>query len=78
VDENPTLWHPNHQVVVLEIENVNKLKMALYFNHTMNFQEWGEKQKRRSELVLALKKCFEELHITYYLLPLEVRLTETK
>ncbi|PRQ28023.1 putative mechanosensitive ion channel MscS [Rosa chinensis] len=78
VEGNPTLWHPNHQIVVLEIENVNKLKLALYFSHTMNFQEWGEKQKRRSEMVMALKKCLEDLHITYYLLPLEVRLTETK
>ncbi|KAL6216844.1 hypothetical protein ACLB2K_010062 [Fragaria x ananassa] len=77
VEGNPTLWHPNHAVVVVEIENMNKLKMALYFCHTMNFQEWVEKQKRRSEMVMALKRCFDELQITYYLLPLEVRLTET-
>ncbi|KAM5566134.1 mechanosensitive ion channel protein 10 [Rosa sericea] len=77
VEGNSTLWHPNHAVVVLEIENMNKLKMALYFRHTMNFQEWVEKQKRRTEMVIALKNCFDELQITYYLLPLEVRLTET-
>ncbi|KAL6208067.1 hypothetical protein ACLB2K_019019 [Fragaria x ananassa] len=74
LEGNLTLWHPNHQIVVLEIENVNKLKMALFFSHTMNFQEWGEKQRRRSEMVMALKKCLEDLHITYYLLPLEFSL----
>ncbi|KAK6786299.1 hypothetical protein RDI58_014824 [Solanum bulbocastanum] len=36
-------WHPNHNVVVKEIENLNKIKMVLFFNHTMNFQNFGEK-----------------------------------
>lgn len=67
-------WHPNHNVVVKEIENVNKLKMALYCTHTMNFQEYGEKNKRKSELVIEIKKIFEELHIKYYLLPQQVHL----
>ncbi|KAF5804044.1 hypothetical protein HanRHA438_Chr06g0287591 [Helianthus annuus] len=35
----------------------------------MNFQEFGEKNRRRSELVLALKKLFEELKIKCNLLP---------
>ena len=74
LENNPQHWHPNHSVVVKEIENVNKLKMALYCNHTMNFQEFGEKNKRRTELVLEIKKIFEELDIKYYLLPQQVHL----
>ncbi|XP_028777354.1 mechanosensitive ion channel protein 10-like isoform X2 [Neltuma alba] len=73
-ERNPQHWHPNHMVVVKEIENVNKIKMALYVTHTMNFQEWTVKNKRRSELVMEIKKIFEELSIRYNLLPQAVHL----
>ncbi|WCJ29356.1 Mechanosensitive ion channel protein 10 [Euphorbia peplus] len=75
LENNPQHWHPNHTLVVKEIERVNELKMALYCNHTMNFQEYGERNKRRTELVIEIKKIFEELDIKYYLLPQQVHLT---
>ncbi|XP_057957810.1 mechanosensitive ion channel protein 10-like [Malania oleifera] len=75
LEKNPQHWHPSHSVVVKDIENVNKIKMAVYFNHTMNFQNFGEKTRRRSELVIELKRLFEELNIKYNLLPQEVRLS---
>ncbi|XP_022732422.1 LOW QUALITY PROTEIN: mechanosensitive ion channel protein 10-like [Durio zibethinus] len=74
LEANNTLWHPNHLVVVKEIENVNKLKMALYCNHTMNFQDFREKNRRKSELVIELKRIFEELGIRYNFLPQHVNL----
>lgn len=74
LEKNPQMWHPNHNFVVKEIEDVNKIKVALYINHTMNFQDFPEKSKRRSELVLELKKLFEELKIKYDLLPQQVHL----
>ena len=64
-------------MVVKEIENVNTIKMALFFNHTMNFQESGEKLRRKSELVIEMKRIFEELGIKYNLLPQEVRLVQS-
>ncbi|KAL7001813.1 hypothetical protein U1Q18_002961 [Sarracenia purpurea var. burkii] len=76
LERNPQHWHPNHSVVVKEIENVNKIKMVLFFNHTMNFQDYPEKNRRRSELVLEMKKTFEDLGIKYNLLPQEVHLVE--
>ncbi|GER32083.1 mechanosensitive ion channel protein 10 [Striga asiatica] len=78
LEKNPQHWHPNHNVVVKEIENVNKIKMALFFNHTMNFQDFPEKNRRKTELVLEMKKIFEELNIKYDLLPQEVRLLDSK
>ncbi|KAK8535319.1 hypothetical protein V6N12_056841 [Hibiscus sabdariffa] len=75
LDANP-LWHPGHLVVVKEIENVNKLKMALFCRHTMNFQDFIEKNRRRTELVLELKRIFEELGIQYNLLPQHVNLNQ--
>ncbi|CAA2957238.1 mechanosensitive ion channel 10-like [Olea europaea subsp. europaea] len=77
LEKNPQEWHPNHSVVVKEIENMNKIKMALFFNHTMNFQDFSEKNRRRTELVLEMKALFEELNIRYDLLPQEVNLVES-
>ncbi|MCD7458639.1 hypothetical protein HAX54_038789 [Datura stramonium] len=78
LERTPQYWHANHSVVVKEIENMNKIKMALYFNHTMNFQNFGEKNRRRTELILEMKKMFDELNIKYDLLPQEVHLVEQR
>ncbi|KAH6774175.1 mechanosensitive channel of small conductance-like 10 [Perilla frutescens var. hirtella] len=78
LEKNPQHWHANHNVVVKEIENVNKIKMALFFNHTMNFQNFAEKSRRKTDLVLEMKKIFEELNIRYDLLPQEVHLSDSK
>ncbi|KAK1399176.1 Mechanosensitive ion channel 10-like protein [Heracleum sosnowskyi] len=59
LERTPQFWHPNHNMVVKEIENVNKIKMTLFFNHTMNFQDYGEKIRRRSELMIYLPPLFK-------------------
>ncbi|KAK1286809.1 Mechanosensitive ion channel protein 5 [Acorus calamus] len=69
-------WHPKHSIIFKEIENVNKMKMALIVTHTMNHQDFGEKNSRRSELIFELKNIFERLGIKYNLLPQEVHLTQ--
>lgn len=76
IESKPKHWNPKHSVLVKEIENVNKMKMGLYVQHTMNHQNYGEKSSRKSELVFELKKIFESLHIKYHLLPQEVHLTQ--
>ncbi|KAL5549683.1 hypothetical protein UlMin_004914 [Ulmus minor] len=75
IESKPKHWSPKHSVVIKEIENVNKMKMALYVQHTINHQNFGEKNSRRSELMFELKKIFESLGIKYHLLPQEVHLT---
>ncbi|KAM5563017.1 mechanosensitive ion channel protein 10-like [Rosa sericea] len=74
LERNPQYWHPKHNVAVIDFEDVNKLKMAVYFHHTMNFQEFEEKNVRRAELVFELLKILEELNITYSMPPQEVHL----
>uniref|UniRef100_A0A2N9H7Y3 Mechanosensitive ion channel MscS domain-containing protein n=1 Tax=Fagus sylvatica TaxID=28930 RepID=A0A2N9H7Y3_FAGSY len=75
LESKPQHWRPGHDLVVKEIENVNKMKMALIFTHTINFQNYGVRNSRRSELILELKKLFEELGIKYdQLQPQEVHL----
>lgn len=76
VESKPKYWNPKHAVIFKEIENMDKMKMAVCVQHTMNHQNYGEKSMRRSELVLELKKIFENLGIKYHLLPQEVHLTQ--
>ncbi|OAY66865.1 Mechanosensitive ion channel protein 10, partial [Ananas comosus] len=75
IESKPTHWQPNHSIVVKDIVNVNKMNMALYVQHTINFQNISEKTGRRSDLVLELKKIFEELSIQYHLPPHQVQLS---
>ncbi|KAM3684906.1 hypothetical protein ACB094_11G080100 [Castanea mollissima] len=75
LESKPKHWSPKHAVIVKEIENVDKMKMALCVQHTMNHQNYGEKNSRRSELVLELKKIFENLGIKYNFLPQQVHVT---
>lgn len=62
--------------MIREIVDVNKIVMALYVTHTINFQN-GERGSRRSDLVFQLKSIFEEIGITYRLLPQEVQISYT-
>ncbi|XP_009409218.2 mechanosensitive ion channel protein 10 isoform X3 [Musa acuminata AAA Group] len=77
IDNKPNYWHPNHSIVVENIVDINKMNMTLNVRHTMNFQNIVEKNNRRSDLVLELKKIFEELSIRYHLLPQEVHFSYT-
>lgn len=74
IEKTPMHWHPNHSVVVKEIENISSIKLGLFCTHTMNFQDFGEKIRRRTELVMALKRILEEVEIKYTLLPQAVHL----
>ncbi|KAM2100860.1 hypothetical protein EV1_027728 [Malus domestica] len=76
IDSKPKYWSSKHSVIVKEIENVDKMKMMLCVQHTMNHQNYGEKSARRSELVFELKKIFQNLGIKYHLLPQEVNLPQ--
>ncbi|XP_058723224.1 mechanosensitive ion channel protein 10-like [Vicia villosa] len=78
LESRPQHWRPNHSVLVKDIENVNKMKMVLYVTHTINFQNSSDRNNRRSELVLELKRIFEDLDIKYNLLPQEVRLSHVR
>nr|XP_027067271.1 mechanosensitive ion channel protein 10-like isoform X2 [Coffea arabica] len=71
LESKPEQWQPSHSVQIKEIEDVNKLKMALYVTHAINSSS-SQRSSHRSDLVLELKKIFEVLQINYHLLPQEV------
>lgn len=77
LESKPNHWNPTHNIVVKDIVDLNRMNMALNVKHTMNFQNIVEKNARRTELVINLKKIFEELFISYHLLPQRVHLNYT-
>ncbi|CAN0841523.1 Mechanosensitive ion channel protein 10 [Linum grandiflorum] len=71
LESKPQYWRPDHSVLVKGIEDMNKMHMGLYVNHTMNFQN-GERGNRISDLVVEMKKIFEDIGIKYHLPTQEV------
>nr|GMC80294.1 mechanosensitive ion channel protein 10-like [Ipomoea batatas]GMD02467.1 mechanosensitive ion channel protein 10-like [Ipomoea batatas] len=76
IESKPKYWNPKHSVVVKGLDNVSVLKMFLGVQHTINHQNYGDRNNRITELILELKRIFESLNIKYSLLPQEVHLTQ--
>ncbi|XAR69187.1 hypothetical protein NMG60_11000677 [Bertholletia excelsa] len=75
VESKPKYW-AKHSVLVKEIEDTNKMTLALGLQHTINHQNYGERSIRMSEVLVELKKIFESLGIKYHLPPQELRVTQ--
>lgn len=41
VDNKVEHWYPNPLIVVKDIEEMNKMKMAVWLQHKMNHQDMG-------------------------------------
>ncbi|GMH26791.1 hypothetical protein Nepgr_028634 [Nepenthes gracilis] len=76
IESKPNYWNPKHAVIVKEIIEVHKMRMCLAVQHTVNHQNYGERNNRISELILDMKRIFESLGISYHLLPQEIHLTQ--
>ncbi|KAJ9183762.1 hypothetical protein P3X46_007574 [Hevea brasiliensis] len=62
LESNPRRWRPDHSLQFKEIKD-DKMKVILYFNHTLNFHDASKRDKRRSDLVLDMNTIFEVLGI---------------
>ncbi|XP_061356871.1 mechanosensitive ion channel protein 10-like [Gastrolobium bilobum] len=76
IESKPKYWNPKHTVIAKEIDNVDKLKLCLSVQHTINHQNYSERNFRITELLLELKKIFEIHGVKYHLLPQEIHLTK--
>ncbi|KAH7444981.1 hypothetical protein KP509_02G100600 [Ceratopteris richardii] len=68
-------WAPQFSVTVNELNDLNSMGLSVSLQHTINFQNFGERMNRRSELLLEIRNIFTSLHIEYRLLPQTVELT---
>ncbi|KAI3730313.1 hypothetical protein L1987_61482 [Smallanthus sonchifolius] len=72
VENKSEHWKPGPLIVVRDVEDLNRLKISIWLSHRMNFQQMGERWKRRALLVEELIKIFKDLDIEYRMLPMEV------
>lgn len=72
VENKTDHWQPAPMIVLKDVEDLNRLKIAVWLSHRMNHQDMGERWVRRALLVEEMVKIFRELDIEYRMLPLNV------
>ncbi|KAK9944235.1 hypothetical protein M0R45_009812 [Rubus argutus] len=65
-------WYPAPMIILKDVEELNRMRFALWLTHRMNFQDVGEKWVRRALLLEEMVRIFQELDIQYRLLPIDI------
>ncbi|KAK4377377.1 hypothetical protein RND71_003673 [Anisodus tanguticus] len=65
-------WYPSPSVVLMNLEDLNRLKLSVWIRHRINHQDMREKWLRRAQLVEEMVKIFKELDIEYRLYPIDI------
>ncbi|KAF4350549.1 hypothetical protein G4B88_030082 [Cannabis sativa] len=68
-------WYPAPMIIMKEIEELNRVRMAVWLCHKMNHQDMGERYSRRSLLIEEMVKAFRELDMQYRLLPIDINVS---
>lgn len=55
-----------------DVEELNRVRFAIWLSHKMNHQDMGERWARRALLVEEMTKIFRELDIQYRLWPIDI------
>lgn len=61
----PQWWAPDFTLNVMEMTEGKRMKLTLGLKHTMNFQDLGERFKRKGELQYELKSRCTKLEIDF-------------
>ncbi|KAK7838645.1 mechanosensitive ion channel protein 4 [Quercus suber] len=72
VESKKEHWCAAPMIILMEFEELHRLRLALWLTHKMNYQDMGEKFVRRSLLMEEMVKIFRELDIQYRLLPVDI------
>lgn len=72
VESKKEHWYAAPMIILKDFEELNRLRLALWLTHKMNYQDMGEKFARRSLLMEEMVKIFRELDIQYRLLPVDI------
>ncbi|KZV58404.1 mechanosensitive ion channel protein 5-like [Dorcoceras hygrometricum] len=67
-------WYPSPTVVLMNLEDLHKLKLSVWMRHRMNHQDMGERWNRRALFVEEMVKIFKELDIQYRLYPIDINI----
>ncbi|KAJ9183037.1 hypothetical protein P3X46_006956 [Hevea brasiliensis] len=72
VDNKKEHWYPSPMIIFKDMEDLNRVRIAVWLTHRMNHQDMGERFSRRALLLEEIVKIFKELDIQYRLLPLDI------
>ncbi|XP_031382974.1 mechanosensitive ion channel protein 6-like [Punica granatum] len=65
-------WSSSPMVIFKDVEDLNRVKIAVWLSHKMNHQNMGERWARRALLLEEMVKIMKELDIQYRMLPLDI------
>ncbi|XP_007021979.2 PREDICTED: mechanosensitive ion channel protein 6 isoform X1 [Theobroma cacao] len=65
-------WYPAPMIIFKELEELNRVRIAIWLTHRMNHQDMGERWARRALLVEEMVKIFNDLDIKYRLYPIDI------
>ncbi|TXG66662.1 hypothetical protein EZV62_007937 [Acer yangbiense] len=65
-------WYPSPLFIFKDVEELNRVRIAIWLTHKMNHQDMGERWVRRAQLVEELVRIFRELDIQYRLFPVDI------
>lgn len=67
VESKKEHWYSSPMVVMMNVEDMHKVKMSVWLRHRMNYQDAGERWTRRAQVVEEMVKIFKELEVDYRL-----------
>ncbi|XP_010066309.2 mechanosensitive ion channel protein 6 [Eucalyptus grandis] len=74
IDNKKEHWYSSPMIVMMDVEELNRVRIAVWLCHRMNHHDMGEKFMRRSALVEEMVKIIRELDIQYRLLPRDINI----
>ncbi|KAJ1254387.1 hypothetical protein BS78_K072300 [Paspalum vaginatum] len=72
IDNKKEHWYPGTMVVLRDVDDTNKLKVSIWFRHTINFQDMGLRFVRRELVLQEMIRILKDLEIEYRMLPIDV------
>ncbi|GLT44291.1 hypothetical protein SLA2020_181970 [Shorea laevis] len=74
VENKKEHWYPAPMFIFKDVEELNRVRFAVWLTHRMNHQDMGERWVRRALLVEEMTKIFRELDIPYRLCPVDINI----
>ncbi|KAK2638678.1 hypothetical protein Ddye_026473 [Dipteronia dyeriana] len=65
-------WYLSPLFIFKEVEELNRVRIAIWLTHKMNHQDMGVRWVRRAHLVEEFVRFFQKLDIQYRLFPFDI------
>lgn len=74
IESNKEHWHPSPKIILMNVEELTKVKFSVWLTHRMNHQDITERYTRRALVVEEMIKIFNDLDIHYRFTPIDVNI----